>query len=520
MLIFYARAAQRLGFRLVLLEEWASEASWGAELRQADLESATQADRLAEAIVESVLSGEFPPGLRLDEGMLADRYGVSRTPVREALRQLASTGLIELKPRRGATVATATSAQLEALFGAMAEIEATCARLAAMSMTPIERRRLQHMQDAMAAIALRDDRDAYAVANVGFHTQIYLGAHNEILSDFAAALRRRLAPFRRAQFRTEGRTSRSNAEHAAVVKAILACDPSAAHAAMIHHMSLVEDSFGQLGAASWRRRESGDVPPRSRWGGRQGCRARPSFDGATRRIGDRRTVATRLTPDPSAVRMGRGGPSRYSVAPNRASNAARSAASTSAIVAFDPRSRRLVTPRCASAIPQGTMPWKCAEIGRDVDRDAVEGNPAAHANAERGDLVLGGGAVERRRLVGPGDPDADAVLAGLADDAELGQRIDQPALERADEGAHVGAAAPEVEHDIGDALPGPVIGELAAAPGAMHGKARVEQIAVPRAGSRRVERRMLEQPDPLRRASLRDRRRRAPPFPRPRRHRR
>ena len=250
MLILYARAAQRLGFRLVLLEEWASEANWSAELRQADLESATQSDRLAEAIVESVLSGEFPPGLRLDEGMLADRYSVSRTPVREALRQLASTGLIELKPRRGATVATATSAQLEALFGAMAEIEATCARLAAMSMTPIERRRLQHMQDAMASIALRDDRDAYAVANVGFHTQIYVGAHNEILSDFAAALRRRLAPFRRAQFRTEGRTSRSNAEHAAVVKAILACDPSAAHTAMIHHMSLVEDSFGQLGAAS------------------------------------------------------------------------------------------------------------------------------------------------------------------------------------------------------------------------------------------------------------------------------
>src|SRR5580658_2614144 len=150
MLILYARAAQRLGFELVLLEEWASEANWGAELRQADLESATQSDRLAEAIVESVLSGEFPPGLRLDEGMLADRYSVSRTPVREALRQLASTGLIELKPRRGATVATATSAQLEALFGAMAEIEATCARLAAMSMTPIERRRLQHMQDAMA----------------------------------------------------------------------------------------------------------------------------------------------------------------------------------------------------------------------------------------------------------------------------------------------------------------------------------------------------------------------------------
>ena len=225
-------------------------ADWDASLRQAEFEGVTQAERLAEAIAESVLTGEFRPGLRLDEAMLAERYSVSRTPVREALRQLASTGLIDVKPRRGATVANVSSAQLETLFAAMAEIEATCARLAAMSMTPIERRRLQNLQETMEAIVLRDDRDAYAAANIGFHTQIYLGAHNEILSDFATGLRRRLAPFRRAQFRTEGRTSRSHAEHAAVVAAIAACDAAAAHAAMFHHMSLVEDSFVQLGATS------------------------------------------------------------------------------------------------------------------------------------------------------------------------------------------------------------------------------------------------------------------------------
>src|SRR5271170_6675460 len=213
---------------------------------RADFETVTQADRLAEAIVECVLSGEFPPGLRLDEGMLAERYGVSRTPVREALRQLASTGLIEVKPRRGATVAKATSAQLEKLFGAMAEIEATCARLSAMSMTPFERRRLQNAHETMAAIVQRDDRDAYAVANVGFHSQIYSGAHNEVLADIATGLRRRVAPFRRAQFRTEGRLPRSHEEHKKVVDAILAGDAATAHTAMFHHMSLVEESFERL----------------------------------------------------------------------------------------------------------------------------------------------------------------------------------------------------------------------------------------------------------------------------------
>jgi DNA-binding GntR family transcriptional regulator len=213
-------------------------------------ETATQADRLAESIADSVLSGEFPPGFHLDENALAERFGVSRTPVREAIRLLASTGLIDVKPRRGAHVATATSAQLEQLFGAMAEMEATCARLAAMSMTPIERRRLQNRHEGMAAIVLADDREAYAGANVDFHTQIYAGAHNETLASFAASLRRRLAPFRRAQFRTEGRTSRSHAEHSAVVRAIIACDPPSAHAAMFHHMSLVEDAFGRLEGVS------------------------------------------------------------------------------------------------------------------------------------------------------------------------------------------------------------------------------------------------------------------------------
>lgn len=219
-------------------------------MKQADPEFGTQTERLADEIAASVLSGDFRPGFRLDEMMLARRYGVSRTPVREALRQLASTGLIEIKPRRGAMVSRTTSTQLEALFGAMAEIEATCARLAALSMTPLERRRLKNFHDSMAEFVTADDTEGFATANLAFHTMIYGGSHNEILSEFASTLRRRLAPFRRAQFRTAGRLPRSHAEHGHVVTAIMTGNAAQAHATMFDHMSLVEDSFERLAAAA------------------------------------------------------------------------------------------------------------------------------------------------------------------------------------------------------------------------------------------------------------------------------
>jgi len=211
-----------------------------------DAEATTRTERLAADIAERILTGELAPGERLDEMRLAERYGVSRTPVREALRQLGSSGLVEVRPRRGACVAAMSALQLAESFGAMAEIEATCARLSALCMSPLERRRLASLHDDMGEIAARGDGEAYAALNVAFHGAIYAGAHNAILADFALRLRRRVSPFRRAQFRTPGRLPRSHAEHDAVVKAILASDPAFAHAAMSHHVSLVEEAFEQL----------------------------------------------------------------------------------------------------------------------------------------------------------------------------------------------------------------------------------------------------------------------------------
>jgi len=132
------------------------------------------------------------------------------------------------------------------MFVAMAELEATCARLAAMSMTPVERRGLQRLHERMGEMAARELVEDFVAANETFHTMVYSGAHNGFLEDATLTLRRRVSAYRRAQFRTAGRLARSHAEHDAVVKAIVSAEPARAHAAMLHHVDLVEASFEKL----------------------------------------------------------------------------------------------------------------------------------------------------------------------------------------------------------------------------------------------------------------------------------
>lgn len=209
-------------------------------------ERRTRAEKLAADLADAILSGGFAAGARLDEHGLAERYGVSRTPVREALRQLAATGLIEMRARRGAFVASITDSALNELFVAMGELEATCARLSALSMNPIERRRLETLHGDMGEMIARGELDDYAQANRAFHQAIYSGAHNSVLLDMAASLRRRLDPFRQAQFRASGRLAKSHHEHDLVVRAIMSGDCAGAHARMLDHVHSVEHAVGQL----------------------------------------------------------------------------------------------------------------------------------------------------------------------------------------------------------------------------------------------------------------------------------
>ena len=199
----------------------------------------TLVEDLRRQLADEILEGVLAPGVRLDEQELASRFHVSRTPVREALRQLAATGLVQERPRKGVVVTTITRERMAEMFEAMSVLEASCARFAALRMTPEERVELSGLHKRSLELAAAGDLGAYDQTNDEFHSAIYSGSHNSFLEETAISIRQRVRPFRRAQFRVAGRLSDSWAEHDAVVRAILRGDGEGAFYAMRAHVSAV-----------------------------------------------------------------------------------------------------------------------------------------------------------------------------------------------------------------------------------------------------------------------------------------
>ena len=208
-------------------------AKWGLQMRT----GRTHAELARQKIADEILNGVFRPGERLEELNLAKRYGLSRTPVREALRHLASSGLVHLNPHRGASVSLPDEGTLAELFEVLGELEAACARFAAMRMSPAERAHLMlsHKKGLQAAQA--GSVEVYIACNRDFHQLIYIGAHNGSLLNAVVNMRGRIAPFSRAQFHLPGRLPQSHREHEQVMAAIFADDPMRAAAAMRSHVT-------------------------------------------------------------------------------------------------------------------------------------------------------------------------------------------------------------------------------------------------------------------------------------------
>jgi DNA-binding GntR family transcriptional regulator len=206
----------------------------------------TSVEEIRRVLAGRIIGGDLSPGTPLDETQLAAEFAVSRTPVREALRHLAASGLVDQKPHAKALVAQPDEAELAGMFEVMGYLEALCAGLCAVMMNATEREALDAFHQEMEGIVRAGDATSYAEANDAFHTAIYDGAHNPYLSEITRSTRQRLQPFRRAQFGALGRLAQSHAEHGTIVEAILRGERAAAEAAMRRHISIVGDAYQRL----------------------------------------------------------------------------------------------------------------------------------------------------------------------------------------------------------------------------------------------------------------------------------
>lgn len=203
----------------------------------------TLAEELRLQLADDIVRGALEPGSSLDESEIARRFNVSRTPVREALRQLVASGLVNARAHRSAVVARPTIEQLNSMFEAMAELEALCAGLAAERMPVIQRRELEALHERLRILSYDGNPQLFHEVNEAFHNAIYAGSQNGYVADMALATRVRVQPFRRAQFRNLGRLAKSYVEHDRVVIAIMRGDKAGAANAMREHIETVREEY-------------------------------------------------------------------------------------------------------------------------------------------------------------------------------------------------------------------------------------------------------------------------------------
>jgi DNA-binding GntR family transcriptional regulator len=204
------------------------------------------AQRVRLALEKDIFLLKLQPGDKLDEAGLAQRFGTSRTPVREALRQLAASGLVEIKAHRGAEVLRLSIPQLLEMFEFMAALEGICARFAAERASPEDLAAIGTAHDECRGYAEAGDTDGFYRANTAFHEAVYRASHNSYAAQQTMFLRNRLAPYRRFQLRRNNRPLESFREHGEIFEAIAAGDVLRAERVTRAHIDVQGSNFAAL----------------------------------------------------------------------------------------------------------------------------------------------------------------------------------------------------------------------------------------------------------------------------------
>ncbi len=205
-----------------------------------------RADKIVETLEQMILTGEFVNGARLDEIKLAEWFGVSRTPVREAFQKLEMSGLVEQIPHRGVFTREPGPVELMEMFEAMAELESACARLAALRITPEQLEELRKANEICQEAVASNNSDDYYRENERFHHCIYKASGNGYLEQEATRLYKRLKPFRRMQLQLRGRLQQSMKEHEAIVAALADGKSSQAAKRLRGHVAVQGEKFHHM----------------------------------------------------------------------------------------------------------------------------------------------------------------------------------------------------------------------------------------------------------------------------------
>ncbi|WP_213769802.1 GntR family transcriptional regulator [Bradyrhizobium sp. dw_78] len=208
--------------------------------------SATLSENLRRSLEEMIVSGTLTPGERLDEMEIAERFKVSRTPVREALKALAAVGLVEMSGRQGLTVSAVSIPTLLEMFQLMAELEGLHARLAARRARQDHKDRLISTHEQLSDVLKRGDPQLFYDVNREFHEAIYDASQSEFLADQTRTLRRRVAPYRRYVTFQPGRMTATITEHQLILNAILVADADTAQRAARDHVNLLGDNLADF----------------------------------------------------------------------------------------------------------------------------------------------------------------------------------------------------------------------------------------------------------------------------------
>lgn len=208
-----------------------------------------RSDIIANQIEELIFDGTFRDGERLDEVQLAERFSVSRTPVREALLRLAQSGLVKQLPRRGVFVRQPGPIALMEMFEVMAELEASAARFAASRISDAAINELKEANQRCNAAVSQSDTENYYRENEQFHAILYRESGNSFLEQECLRLQRRLQPFRRTQLRLRGRLKQSMQEHEQIVVALVEGNGPEAAEAVRGHVAVQGEKFHHLMAS-------------------------------------------------------------------------------------------------------------------------------------------------------------------------------------------------------------------------------------------------------------------------------